>query len=86
LSLDWCKGPDIGLPKPDAVIYLNLTKEAAAGRSEYGEERYENMDFQDKVKHQFFKLKDESYWKVFCTYPWCSLIVVNFFNRAVSYM
>jgi hypothetical protein len=43
---------------------LNLTKEAAAGRSDYGDERYETMDFQEKVKHKFFELKDESYWKV----------------------
>ena len=64
LDLDWCKNPDIGLPKPDTVIYLNLTKEAAAGRSEFGDERYENIDFQDKAKKKFFELMDKSYWKV----------------------
>ena len=24
-SVEWCKGPDTGLPKPDVVIYLNVS-------------------------------------------------------------
>lgn len=24
-SIDWCKGPDVGLPRPDVVIYLNVS-------------------------------------------------------------
>merc|ERR1719223_490120 len=36
LSLDWCKAPDIGLPAPDAVIFLDLSPEQAKQRGGYG--------------------------------------------------
>ena len=29
LTLDWCMGPDVGLPAPDAVIFLDLDQEEA---------------------------------------------------------
>jgi dTMP kinase len=32
LSLDWCKSCDMGLPAPDAVIFLDLTQEEAEKR------------------------------------------------------
>jgi len=57
LDLEWCKQPEIGLPKPDIVLYLNLSTESASKRGNYGEERYENTQFQDKVK-QKYKRKD----------------------------
>jgi len=54
LSLDWCKSPDIGLPAPDAVIFLDLSQEDAEKRGGYGGERYEKRDMQMRVK-QIFK-------------------------------
>lgn len=39
LDLDWCKAPEAGLLKPDLVLFLTLTEEAAKARSGYGEER-----------------------------------------------
>jgi dTMP kinase len=64
MDLEWCRAPDVGLPKPDAVIYLNLDKKIASQRGDYGQERYENVDFQEKVKDVFWKLKEDSYWHV----------------------
>ena len=32
LTLDWCMCPDIGLPAPDAVIFLDLEQEEAEKR------------------------------------------------------
>jgi len=32
LTLDWCIGPDIGLPAPDAVIFLDLDQDEAEKR------------------------------------------------------
>lgn len=61
-DIDWCKQPDIGLPKPDLVCYLTLDIEAAAKRGTFGVERYERTDFQKKVFNNFDKLKDSS-WK-----------------------
>jgi len=39
--MEWCKLPDVGLPAPDLVVFLDMTVEDAAKRGEYGEERYE---------------------------------------------
>lgn len=64
--LDWCKQPDIGLPKPDLILFLQLSPEAAAERGNFGSERYENSSFQEKVLQSFYHLmKDETLnWKV----------------------
>ena len=35
LTVDWCKGPDLGLPAPDAVIFLNLSQEESEQRGGY---------------------------------------------------
>lgn len=32
LSIDWCKGPDVGLPAPDVVIFLDLSQEESEKR------------------------------------------------------
>ncbi|KAJ1508251.1 hypothetical protein HMI54_003359 [Coelomomyces lativittatus] len=65
LDVNWCKQPDIGLPQPDLVLYLDLSNEERKKRKGYGEERYENDDFQDKVRHIFLNhLVDSSYWKI----------------------
>lgn len=63
LSLDWCIPPEVGLPKPDAVLYLNLSLEEAAKRGSFGEERYEQTDFQREVAKNYEVLKKQD-WKV----------------------
>ncbi|KAL7523983.1 hypothetical protein ACHAXR_000392, partial [Thalassiosira sp. AJA248-18] len=35
LTLDWCMSPDIGLPAPDAVIFLDLDQDEAEKRGGY---------------------------------------------------
>lgn len=62
-DIEWCKCSDMGLPRPDAVLYLTLSSEAAAKRGGFGVERYEQTDFQKKVAANFDKLKDED-WRV----------------------
>lgn len=32
LSIDWCKGPDVGLPAPDCVLFLDLSQDEAEKR------------------------------------------------------
>ena len=49
LDLSWCKVPKVGLPTPYLVLYLDITLEIAAERGDYGEERYEQLDFQKKI-------------------------------------
>lgn len=61
LDLEWCKGPDRGLPKPDIVIYLNLSTSEASKRGGFGKERYENVEFQEKVRLQFDLLMEKDW-------------------------
>nr|XP_025744076.1 thymidylate kinase isoform X2 [Callorhinus ursinus] len=55
-SLDWCKQPDVGLPKPDLVVFLQLRLAEAAVRGEFGRERYESGDFQERALRRFHQL------------------------------
>src|SRR5579871_4898312 len=42
LNLEWARHPEVGLPRPDICIFLNISAEDAAKRGGYGEERYES--------------------------------------------
>ncbi|XP_037706248.1 thymidylate kinase isoform X3 [Choloepus didactylus] len=55
-SLDWCKQPDVGLPKPDLILFLQLRLADAATRGEFGCERYENWAFQERALRCFQQL------------------------------
>ncbi|KAF3912820.1 hypothetical protein AA313_de0202019 [Arthrobotrys entomopaga] len=60
LSPLWCRNPDIGLPRPDIIIFLNISQSDAATRQGFGTERYENTEHQEKVRYLFEELrKDE---------------------------
>ena len=63
LDLEWCKSPERGLVRPDAVLYLNMPIDAARGRGGFGEERYETETLQREVRAQFEKLT-EDWWTV----------------------
>ncbi|MPC26731.1 thymidylate kinase-like [Portunus trituberculatus] len=63
LGLQWCKGSDAGLPKPDVVLFLDLPLEQAATRGEYGSERYEELKFQQRVYKNYMALRDDT-WKM----------------------
>ncbi|MEN2499763.1 MAG: hypothetical protein MHMPM18_003952 [Marteilia pararefringens] len=64
MNFNWCLEPEIGLPKPDIVIYLERSLEAAKNSEAYGEEIYEKVEFQRKVGESFKKLIDPEYWEV----------------------
>mmetsp|Transcript_4749 Transcript_4749/g.6168 ORF Transcript_4749/g.6168 Transcript_4749/m.6168 type:complete len:293 (+) Transcript_4749:95-973(+) len=63
LSLDWCQAPDRGLPAPDCVIFLQLSPAQAEERGGYGEERYETLEMQLRVRERFAELQkmDQSF-------------------------
>ncbi|XP_047403141.1 thymidylate kinase isoform X1 [Sciurus carolinensis] len=65
-SLDWCKQPDVGLPQPDLVLFLQLGVADAATRGEFGLERYEDRAFQKRALQSFQQLMGDSTlnWKV----------------------
>jgi len=56
MDLSWCKQPEVGLPKPDAVLYLTLPADVATQRQSFGDERYENLAMQNETAKVFKKL------------------------------
>ena len=56
LSLEWARQPEVGLPKPDLCLFLNISPEAVAGRGGFGSEKYETSDMQKSVRWLFYQL------------------------------
>lgn len=57
LSLDWARHPEVGLPRPDVVVFLDISPEKAAQRGGYGSEKYENSKMQKRVRELFDDMK-----------------------------
>ena len=57
MDLDWCLQPDKGLIKPDLTIFLT-NDDSNADRGGFGEERYENVAFQEIVRGKFHEVFD----------------------------
>ncbi|KAM0735874.1 Thymidylate kinase [Formica fusca] len=60
-SLNWCQQPDIGLPKPDCVVFLKVSKRQQEQRSDWGKERFEHDEFQQRVDANYEKLKNDTW-------------------------
>jgi len=58
LSLTWARHPEVGLPRPDLVIFLEISSEEAAKRGGFGTERYENAKHQQRVRELFREMGD----------------------------
>lgn len=56
LSLSWARTPEVGLPRPDLVIFLDLDEEQAKKRGGWGDELYEKAEMQRRVKDLFWGL------------------------------
>jgi dTMP kinase len=50
--------PDVGLPSPDVVLFLDMSIEQAKERGNFGEERYEKEAFQRTVRQRFQQLME----------------------------
>jgi dTMP kinase len=53
MSLEWCRHPEVGLPRPDLCVFLDISAEDAAKRGGYGTEKYEKKEMQDRVRELF---------------------------------
>ena len=60
LSFEWCTFPDIGLPEPDLVLFLDVSPVVARSRGGYGEERYEKEEMQRSVRDIFKRIEKEA--------------------------
>ncbi|TDZ48287.1 Thymidylate kinase [Colletotrichum trifolii] len=56
LSLHWARAPELGLPRPDLVLFLDLEEEVAKQRGGWGGELYEKAEFQKRVRELFWGL------------------------------
>ncbi len=56
LSLKWARDPEIGLPRPDVCLFLDIVPEAAAKRGGFGGEKYETSAMQKRVRELFYEL------------------------------
>jgi len=61
VDFKWCCGPENGLPKPDLVMFLKISTEEMAKRAGFGDERYENIEFQTKVDQNYEKFKNDNF-------------------------
>ena len=57
LDLEWARQCEVGLPRPDLVVFLDLEPEVAEKRGGFGEEKYEKKIFQERVRSQFLQLQ-----------------------------
>ncbi|KAJ6784416.1 hypothetical protein PWT90_10486 [Aphanocladium album] len=53
LGLAWARAPDVGLPRPDRVVFLDLDEETARARGGWGDEVYEKAEMQRQVRRLF---------------------------------
>lgn len=56
LSLAWARAPEVGLPRPDLVLFLDLDEEQARARGGWGGEAYERAEMQRRVRELFWGL------------------------------
>ncbi|KAK0614555.1 thymidylate kinase-like protein [Immersiella caudata] len=56
LDLAWARAPEVGLPRPDLVLFLDLSEEQAKKRGGWGGEVYEKGEMQRVVRELFWGL------------------------------
>ncbi|RKF57107.1 Thymidylate kinase [Erysiphe neolycopersici] len=56
LTLEWASASDIGLPCPDAIIFLDISPEEGQERTGFGTEKYEKKEFQQQIRKIFLQL------------------------------
>ena len=56
LTMKWAREPEVGLPQPDACVFLDIEPEELAKRGGFGEERYEQAETMRRVRAGFHEL------------------------------
>ncbi|SPO06873.1 related to thymidylate kinase [Cephalotrichum gorgonifer] len=54
LTLSWARAPEVGLPRPDIVLFLDLKESVARERGGWGGEVYEKAEMQRRVRELFW--------------------------------
>uniref|UniRef100_A0A8R1E2H4 Thymidylate_kin domain-containing protein n=1 Tax=Caenorhabditis japonica TaxID=281687 RepID=A0A8R1E2H4_CAEJA len=63
LPEQWVRSSDVGLPKPDVVLFFDVSPQVAARRGGFGEERLETETMQQKVAKVMPTLRDDAFWQ-----------------------
>lgn len=63
-TLEWSLYPDQGLPRPDIVFQLDTDTEIIKNRSNFGEERHDNVELLIKVKKAYTNFHNYPFWEV----------------------
>jgi dTMP kinase len=63
LDPDWARQADLGIIRPDTVLYFDMDPEKAAERGGFGDERLEDAKLQRRVYAEM-KLLRQPYWQV----------------------
>jgi dTMP kinase len=58
MDLAWCRQPEVGLPRPDVCLFLDISSEDAAKRGGFGTERYEKQELQARVRDLYAEMRD----------------------------
>ena len=56
MTLEWTWAPEVGLPAPDKLLFLDIEEQVAEQRGGFGSERYETTDMQRAVRTTFYQL------------------------------
>ncbi len=64
LPYEWCQSIDVGMPRPDRVIYLRSSFEVTKKRDNFGAERFETESFQHMVSKYYDEIASKNNWNV----------------------
>ncbi|MDP6857689.1 MAG: dTMP kinase [Candidatus Nitrosopelagicus sp.] len=65
LKLDWLENLDLGLPKSDLVIVLDVPQTESFSRKRLNRDRFEkNKDFSNKISRTYRKMAVKKKWKI----------------------
>jgi len=64
LDKRWACQPEVGLPKPDLVLFFEATPDQVQNRAGFGDEVLERSDFQRLVYANMQSLMDHTYWRI----------------------
>jgi dTMP kinase len=56
LTLEWCLEQEKGLPEPDLIFHVKRDPNKASARKGFGEERFDDKDFQIEVSKVYDKI------------------------------
>lgn len=59
----WACQPEVGLPRPDLVLFFDIDSQAVSRRNGFGQEAFECGDFQQLVYEKMKGFFDDSYWR-----------------------